>query len=248
MSSKKNKKPRKAVKAKKGRADAKTPPQNIEARQPSGPKDKAQQSWWRRLPAWVKIVGASPLVGVMFAFYFQYAPSWSLDLPSASFRPENPFTAVFTITNVGYLPASHVSVQCMQKMVEYSNPPNGSSSSLVGEPSTSNWMSRNGKLSVICPQVVANFQVFLRALSEKEITELARQGPKLNENPHVIWADLIFTVKYAPIAIFPLLTWTEKLRVKGELGEDGNFVWMHIPIEQIYDRPSYHPIPFPPKH
>jgi hypothetical protein len=220
-------------------ANATTPRQDTEAQKPPAPTHKKLGSWWTGLPRWKKILGS--LLSLVIVFYFQYAPSWSLDLPSASFRPENPFTAVFTITNVGYLPASRVSIQCTQRMIEYSDPPDTFSANLVAPLSTSNWVPRNGKLSTLCTQVVAGLQVWHRALSDKEVKELyeksLREGPPLNENPHIVWADLIFTIHYC--AVLPLWTWTEERRVKGELGEDGKFVLMHVSVDQLYDRPSY---------
>jgi hypothetical protein len=225
-------------------ANAKTLRQDTATQKPPAPEHKRLKSWWISLPKWKKILGSlGPLLPLIFAFYFQYAPSWSLDLPSASFRPENPFTAVFTITNVGYLPASRISVQCVQNMIEYYDPPDTFSAGLMGEPSVSNWQSRNGKVSVTCPQVVAGLKIWNRVLSLDEIREMyergLKEGPPLRENPHISWIDLVFRIKYAPIALFPIWTWTEELRVKGELGEDGKFVWMYIPVNQIYDRPSY---------
>jgi hypothetical protein len=220
------------------------PPQQAKIAQPvSAPNSK----WWqpqRRPSALVilKWVLWSFPLAVILPLCFQYAPSWSLDLPSASFRPNNPFTGVFTITNVGYLPASQVSVQCAQKMIEYSDPPDTYSADLIGEPSTASWMNRNEKLSVICPQVVAGIKIFPRVITPDEAKKLHDQvvaANPFNDNPHVIWADLIFTIKYAPIAMFPVWHWTDTRRVKGEPSENGTFVWMQVPIDRVYDRPSY---------
>ena len=207
------------------------------SRPPSGITHKWLLTEWPK-PSLVKIVSSLGTVCLALLAFYQYSPSWTLDLPSSSFRPNNPFTAVFTITNTGLLPATHVSVKCVQQMIEYSEPSNTFSSGPAPW-ATARWVSRNDKLSALCEQIIAGIKIYPRILSLEEMEELRWERPPLDENPHVIWADLVFTIRYAPIFFIPQWQWTEWRRVKGEPGEDGTFVWMQVPVDHVYHRPSY---------
>jgi hypothetical protein len=228
-------------KRKRQKERAKSPRKSPEAQTQSDSSSKGWRTQWPRLSLGkaARYIVGTLIFGALFPLYFQYKPSWGLDLPSASFRKNNPYTGVFTLTNLGYFPAANVSVQCLQKMIEYSDPPDTFSANLSSEPSTAHWISRNGKFSVTCPQMVAGVKVWNRALSDEEVKQFAQQGPPLNENPHIIWIDLVFTIRYSPITFLPFIHWTDTIRVKGEPSEGDDFVWMTVPVEQLYDRPSY---------
>ena len=74
--------------------------------------------------SWKVLEGALGTLGTLAtlsALYFAF-PSWTLSLPSSAYHPRNPFTAIFTLTNSGYLPADSVKVVCIQNLVEYVDP------------------------------------------------------------------------------------------------------------------------------
>jgi hypothetical protein len=186
-----------------------------------------------------------------FAFgYYQVRPTWNLETPSTAMRPVNPFTTIFTISNSGVLPAANITAVCLEKMIEYDDSvqlpgyKGAFSGPLIGPKATSSWLESGAKMTVDCSQQIAYVGAVGRALSSEEIRAKSEEGlAKLQQgkmdDPPIKWMDVELDIEYAPIPILPWFRTTTRRRVVGQRSENNVFVWMPVPLDKEFDRPSY---------
>jgi len=165
-------------------------------------------------------------------------PSWSMGLPSTSFRPGNPFKAVFTIGNSGYLTAYDVHVVCIQNQVKYADLGGTESQDLnhglVGQ---FDRIEHGDNRTVSCFQTTLGVQMFPEILSQKQISQMYKdfqksfndEGEYSGRDMAFKYADLEFQVSSRPFYL--PLTMTKRFHVIGKPGQDGAFVWQQVSPE-----------------
>jgi hypothetical protein len=187
---------------------------------------------WRWVKtAWAVMTFCGSLIGASLTFYVAL-PSFSLSLPSSSYRPRNPFTAIFVVSNSGYLRAVNVHVQCIENMIRYTDPANILSGAANGGPIVQiGTVPRNSSRTFSCPQLVQSIQTFNRALTAEEVKKLYEQGPPTGDMAFA-WADFELRVSYQ-VSMLPV-RFTEAYRVTGKPSEDGTFVWEQVALDKKF--------------
>jgi hypothetical protein len=211
--------------------DQKSQPQDPSPKPPTKPqtKPKTKFLWPWETVAWAAITALSSIAGATLTAYVAL-PAWSLTLPSSSYRPRNPFTAVFTVTNAGYLPGEDVKVQCIQNRINYAGITNNlHSSGLVSQPVILGSIRKNRSRNFSCPQVVLGIQTWNRAITPEEVKQAYLAGPP-KEDMSFDWADFEFHIMYS-LAIFH---WEDKYRVVGRPAENGTFVWEEVALDKKF--------------
>ncbi len=187
-------------------------------------------SRWRRLLDWAKnsllLRVLAPVVSILWGLWAA-SPPWTLTLPSASYRPRNPFTAVFAITNADIFPGYDVRIECVQNLIKYVTPRVFSKS--TSEVSPLGTMYRTDSRTFSCPQVVLNVQTWNRVLTPEEIKQMYLAGPP-KEDMSFEWADFEFHVSYSLMFI----NRTNKYRVVGRPGENGTFIWEQVALDKTF--------------
>jgi hypothetical protein len=186
---------------------------------------------WRRPLYWAKnsvlFWVVSSIAGVLWGLWVA-SPPWTLTLPSASYRPRNPFTAVFAITNADIFPGYDVRIECVQNLIKYVTPRVFSKS--TSEVPPLGMMSRTDSRTFSCPQVVLNVQTtWNRVLAPEEIKQMYLAGPP-KEDMSFEWADFEFHVTYSLMFI----NRTNKYRVVGRPGENGMFIWEQVALDKKF--------------
>jgi hypothetical protein len=210
------------------------PQKNQTELKPPKPKSWFQRNW--------KTLSPIPLIASLLAIYAAF-PSWSLTLPSSAYRPRNPFTAVFTITNLGLLPGTDVQVQCFQNLIKYAEPKDIFSGPLLSDPTSLGTIYRNNSRTFSCPQVVSGIKFWHRVLTPEEVRKEYAAGKKIieetghppGEDMPFIWADFSFKIRYSSLLIPH--RWTDTYRVVGKPGQDGAFVWEIVPPDKVFPGP-----------
>ena len=214
------------------------PPPPAPAKPPATqPKPPRQRSVWRRVTlGWAALTLAGSIAGAFLTAYVAL-PSWSLALPSASYRPRNPFTAVFTVTNSGYFPGKDVHVLCIQNMIRYTNLgifQNPYSAGLIGGPTDLGSIYKNESRTFSCPQVLRGLKVrqgvMTPAQAAEDYQESLRATKESQEDMPFDWADFEFQVSYS----LAFLHFTDKFRVVGRPAIDGSFVWEQVPLDKVF--------------
>jgi hypothetical protein len=168
-------------------------------------------------------------------------PSWSLTLPSSSYRPRNPYTAVFALTNSGSFPASSVNVQCLLRSIHYLNPQNSHSSGLISEVSGLGRIDRNESRTFNCPQSVFHPEVFHGVLTPDQVKNLYEDRKKdFDSNGTYVGPDTPFDsadfevhVVYSPL--FMPFHWTSRFRVIARPSQDGSSViWEQVDLKKKF--------------
>jgi hypothetical protein len=162
------------------------------------------------------------IVSVLWGIYAALT-SWQLALPSASFLPHDPFAAVFSLTNSGYLSATSVEVERYRSYVHYKDPINGYTN-MPSAPIPLGDLGRNEFRTFLCPQSVSAVTVWNRALTPGEVEKEYEESLAHPSSPDMPFdlADFEFRVKYSPS---PLpLHWTTRYRVVGRPRQNGAFV------------------------
>ncbi|MGP8259849.1 MAG: hypothetical protein ACLQM6_07855 [Acidobacteriaceae bacterium] len=170
-------------------------------------------------------------------------PTWTLTLPSTSYRPLNPFTAVFTLTNSGYLPATRVKLECFENRVNYAD--GSGSGPLESKQIELQDISRNESRTFQRPQVVSGISVVPGVISPDEIKKEYEDTKKyLNENGHFpdedipfVWADFQFDVTYS--THFYPFEWLRKYRVVSRLTQNGTFVWDQVALDKKFEKAQW---------
>ena len=201
------------------------------SQQPSPAIPPAEIPRWRKLIIWARgslllraVAGAAPILWAVWV----YSPPWTLSLPSSSYRPRNPFQAVFTITNSDLFPGSDVKVTCTENMIRYVVPKMASTSTGREVPSLGT-MHRNESRTFACPQFWLYIQTWNRVLSPDEIKRMYLAGPP-QEDMSFEWADFEIHVSYSLLGINRI----DKYRVVGSPGENGTFIWQQVALDKKF--------------
>lgn len=207
----------------------------LATQQPTLPDKPAQrpqlQSTFQKLKvAWGLITLLASVTGAVLTAYVAL-PSLSLSLPSASYRPTNPFTAIFVVTSSGYLPGINVQAECLQNRIEYVHPKDISSSGLQTVATKLGSIFRNESRTYSCPQV-AWVKIIPRSLTPSEIKNMNQLDSSQSEQ----MSDQDMSFKLADFDLrftyhVPLLpiNWTAKYHVVGKPAQDGSFIWEEVP-------------------
>jgi hypothetical protein len=218
--------------------DTTSQPQIPQVRQTVDPRTR-QQPHLHRMRKAISIIVA--VIGTSYSIYVAL-PSWSLSLPSSSYRPRNPYTAIFTITNAGYLPAANVSVQCVLNDIKYTEP-RTENFGFITEVNGLGVVKRNESRTFSCPQALYHLEMQATpyAPTQDQVTAYYREhilphlGPKgewQGEDMPFEWADFEFHVIYSP-AFLPL-KFISKYRVVGRPGQYGTFVWEQVALDKKF--------------
>ncbi len=168
---------------------------------------------------------------------YVYLPSWSLTLPTSAYRPHNPYTAVFGITNQGSIPAREVKVRCILKSIHYLNPAGTHSSGFTSEVADLGTLGRNESRTFTCPQSVFHVDVTPGVMTPDEVKRqyeeqkqwFAPDGHYIGPDMPFDFADFELDVLYAPL--IPV-TLTSRFQVVARPGETGTLVWERIDIHK----------------
>jgi hypothetical protein len=134
-------------------------------------------NWAKNHPiTWV----AGVIVSIGWGIWL-YTPPWTLTLPSASYRPRNPFTAIFTITNNDLFPGYDVRIKCTQNMIKYVMPRVFSKASSDVTPLGD--MYRTDSRTFSCPQTFLSVQTWNRALHPKKSNKCTYRGRRRKTCP-----------------------------------------------------------------
>lgn len=209
-------------------------PREPSQQQPQMQASPSRKQWWRTVEIAATIVGILGFLGFLYLAW----PSWSVSLPSTAYRPRNPFTAIFTVSNVGYVSAK-AEVVCKQNLIKYLEPANIFSNG-VSKPLDLGDISRNEARTFSCPQIFAGIKVIPGVLTEEQIKADYEAGRKVieetghppNEDMPFDWVDFEFQLKYS-VPLVPF-RFTDSYRVVGKPGQNGTFVWELVDPRKVF--------------